>query len=70
MMEPKKVLFVWLISVGIFGVCLLLSEDMVYVGPSSDLSKRIKQHIIGKDWWKSGYQTNSIWRVSKKGCGE
>ncbi len=35
-----------------FGVYLLLSEDMVYVGQSSDLSKRIKQHIIGKDWWE------------------
>lgn len=36
-----------------FGVYLLLSEDVVYVGQSSDLSKRIKQHIIGKDWWES-----------------
>lgn len=35
-----------------FGVYLLLSEDMVYIGQSSDLSKRIKQHIIGKDWWE------------------
>lgn len=35
-----------------FGVYLLLSEDMVYVGQSSDLSKRIRQHIIGKDWWE------------------
>lgn len=24
---------------------------MVYVGQSSDLSKRIKQHLAGKDWW-------------------
>ena len=31
---------------------LLLSEDMVYVGQASDLSKRIKQHIIGKSWWE------------------
>ena len=35
-----------------FGVYLLLSEDMVYVGQASDLSKRIKQHIIGKSWWE------------------
>lgn len=34
-----------------FGVYLLLSEDLVYVGQSSNLSSRIKQHIIGKDWW-------------------
>ena len=35
-----------------YGVYLLLSEDMVYIGQSSDLSKRIKQHIIGKTWWE------------------
>ena len=35
-----------------FGVYLLLSQDMVYVGQASDLSRRIKQHIIGKDWWE------------------
>ncbi|MBQ9911253.1 MAG: GIY-YIG nuclease family protein [Lachnospiraceae bacterium] len=35
-----------------FGVYLLLSENMVYVGQSSDLAKRIKQHIIGKPWWE------------------
>ena len=35
-----------------YGVYLLLSEDMVYVGQSSDLAKRIKQHIIGKSWWE------------------
>lgn len=34
-----------------YGVYLLISEDMVYVGQAKDLSKRIKQHIIGKDWW-------------------
>lgn len=33
-----------------FGVYCLLSEEMVYVGQSSDLAKRIKQHIIGKEW--------------------
>ena len=36
-----------------FGVYLLLSEDMVYVGQSSDLARRINQHTIGKDWWTS-----------------
>lgn len=35
-----------------YGVYLLLSKEMVYVGQSSDLSKRIKQHIVGKDWWE------------------
>ena len=35
-----------------YGVYLLLSEDKVYVGQASDLSKRIKQHIIGKSWWE------------------
>ena len=36
-----------------YGVYLLLSRDMVYVGQSSDLSKRINQHIVGKNWWES-----------------
>ena len=35
-----------------YGVYLLLSEDMVYIGQASDLSKRIKQHLIGKSWWE------------------
>lgn len=35
-----------------YGVYLLLSTDMVYVGQSSDLSKRVTQHIIGKEWWE------------------
>lgn len=35
-----------------FGVYLLLSEDMVYVGQSSDLAQRIKQHKLKKDWWE------------------
>lgn len=34
-----------------FGVYLLLSNEMVYVGQTSDLSRRIKQHTIAKDWW-------------------
>ena len=36
-----------------FGVYLLLSKDKVYVGQSSDLAKRLSQHLIGKDWWES-----------------
>ena len=36
-----------------YGVYLLLSPDKVYVGQSSDLAKRISQHIAGKDWWES-----------------
>lgn len=36
-----------------YGVYLLLSQDMVYVGQSSDLAKRLTQHIVGKDWWES-----------------
>ena len=36
-----------------FGVYLLLSKDMVYVGQASDLAKRITQHVVGKDWWES-----------------
>ena len=34
-----------------YGVYLLLSDDKVYVGQASDLSRRIKNHISGKDWW-------------------
>ena len=36
-----------------YGVYLLLSKDKVYVGQSSDLAKRITQHMVGKDWWES-----------------
>ena len=35
-----------------FGVYLLLSDSRVYVGESSDLAKRLKQHRAGKDWWE------------------
>ncbi len=35
-----------------YGVYLLISKDMVYVGQSSDLAKRITQHIAGKEWWE------------------
>ncbi len=36
-----------------YGVYLLLSPNMVYVGQSSDLAKRLTQHLVGKDWWES-----------------
>jgi len=36
-----------------YGVYLLLSQEMVYIGQSSDLAKRITQHTVGKDWWES-----------------
>ena len=36
-----------------YGVYLLLSPEMVYVGQSSDLARRLSQHIAGKDWWES-----------------
>lgn len=36
-----------------YGVYLLLSSDMVYVGQSSDLAKRLKQHLDGKKWWET-----------------
>ena len=34
-----------------FGVYLLLSEKKVYIGQSTDLKNRIKNHIVNKDWW-------------------
>lgn len=34
-----------------FGVYLLISNNMVYIGQSMDLATRIKQHLTGKDWW-------------------
>lgn len=34
-----------------FGVYLLLSEKKVYVGQSTDLKARIKNHIANKEWW-------------------
>lgn len=36
-----------------YGVYLLLASDRVYVGQSSDLSRRLSQHLNGKDWWES-----------------
>jgi len=35
-----------------YGVYLLISQDKVYVGQSSNLKARITQHIVGKDWWE------------------
>lgn len=34
-----------------FGVYLLLSDSKVYVGQSTDLKARIKNHIANKEWW-------------------
>lgn len=36
-----------------YGVYLLLSQEKVYIGQSSDLAQRITQHTVGKDWWES-----------------
>ena len=36
-----------------YGVYFLLSSEKVNVGQSSDLAKRISQHMAGKDWWES-----------------
>ncbi len=36
-----------------YGVYLLLSRNRVYVGQSSDLARRLAQHVTGKDWWTS-----------------
>ena len=36
-----------------YGVYLLLSQDRVYVGQSSDLARRLSQHMVGKEWWES-----------------
>lgn len=36
-----------------YGVYLLLSQYMVYVGQASDLKIRLNQHLTGKDWWQS-----------------
>lgn len=35
-----------------YGVYLLLSSEKVYIGQSTDLKARIKQHQLGKDWWE------------------
>lgn len=34
-----------------FGVYLFLSDKKVYIGQSTDLKNRIKNHIVNKDWW-------------------
>ena len=36
-----------------YGIYILISKNTVYIGQSSDLSKRITQHLNGKEWWKS-----------------
>ncbi len=36
-----------------YGVYLLLSRDRVYVGQSSDLARRIAEHMSAKEWWES-----------------
>lgn len=35
-----------------WGVYLLLSEEKVYVGQTSNFKKRLYQHNINKDWWE------------------
>lgn len=34
------------------GVYLLLSNKRVYVGQAVDVKTRLKQHLLGKDWWE------------------
>lgn len=34
-----------------FGVYLLLSDKKVYVGQATDLKRRLKNHILNKEWW-------------------
>ena len=36
-----------------YGVYMLISKSKVYIGQSSMLSKRIAQHIVGKNWWEN-----------------
>ena len=36
-----------------YGVYLLLAHNRVYVGQSSDLSRRLTQHLSGKEWWEN-----------------
>lgn len=36
-----------------YGVYLLLAHNRVYVGQSSDLARRLAQHLAGKEWWES-----------------
>lgn len=35
-----------------YGIYLLLSPDMVYVGQSKSLKRRISEHLDGKPWWE------------------
>lgn len=34
-----------------FGVYLLLSDDLVYIGETTNYSSRIRRHLIEKKWW-------------------
>lgn len=34
-----------------YGVYLLLSEQLVYVGQARDLERRTRQHLADKNWW-------------------
>lgn len=36
-----------------YGAYLLIAPNRIYVGQSSDLAKRISQHVTGKDWWQN-----------------
>ena len=36
-----------------YGVYMLLSSNQVYIGQSSDLSRRISEHLLGKEWWEN-----------------
>ncbi len=36
-----------------YGVYMLISQNMVYIGQASDLARRVGQHIVGKSWWES-----------------
>ena len=36
-----------------YGVYMLISQDMVYIGQASDLARRVTQHLAGKSWWES-----------------
>lgn len=35
-----------------WGIYLLISKEQVYIGQASELKSRIKQHLLGKDWWE------------------
>lgn len=35
-----------------WGIYFLISKEQVYIGQASELKSRIKQHLLGKDWWE------------------